>query len=295
MDRFLSGHASCPGCAVALGVRQVLQHLDDSSVLVVPPSCIAVMMGPLPLSSTTLPVYQTAFETTAAAASGLARAYRALGRRVTVVCLAGDGGTYDIGLQALSGAAERGEDVLYVCFDNEAYQNTGNQKSSATPWGARTSSTPAGKRTRKKDIVEILAAHRIPYAATASPAHPADLAAKVRRALAMGGFRFVNVTCPCVPGWGIDDDASLRLLRLAVDARVVPLYEVVDGTEYRITHRPAGLPVADYLAAQGRYAHLGPAEIATIEADVDERWRTLAERAGRRGPGPTADVEVALS
>lgn len=295
MDRFLSGHASCPGCAVALGVRQVLQHLDDSSVLVVPPSCIAVMMGPLPLSSTTLPVYQTAFETTAAAASGLARAYRALGRRVTVVCLAGDGGTYDIGLQALSGAAERGEDVLYICFDNEAYQNTGNQKSSATPWGVRTSSTPAGKRTRKKDIVEILAAHRIPYAATASPAHPADLGAKVRRALATAGFRFVNVTCPCVPGWGIDDDASLRLLRLAVDARVVPLYEVVDGTEYRITHRPAGLPVADYLAAQGRYAHLGPDEIATIEADVDERWRALAERAGRRGPGSTENVEVALS
>jgi len=302
VDRLLSGHASCPGCAVALGVRQVLQAVPANTVLVVPPSCIAVMMGPLPLASTTLPVYQTAFETTAAAASGLARAYRARGEDVTVVCLAGDGGTYDIGIQALSGAAERNEDFLYVCFDNEAYQNTGNQKSGATPWGARTTSTPRGKATRKKDIMEILAAHRVPYAATASPAFREDLVAKVRRAVALRGTRFVLVTCPCVPGWGIADDASLAVARLAVESRALPLYEVEEGQRHRITYWPAGIPVADYLRAQSRYAHLGESQVAEIQAEVDRRWATLVERAGQTqrpglaeetAPGPPGDSRTA--
>jgi pyruvate/2-oxoacid:ferredoxin oxidoreductase beta subunit len=288
-DRLLPGHASCPGCAVALAVRLVLQAVPDRTVLVVPPSCIAVMMGPLPLTSTTLPVFQTAFETTAAAAAGLSRAYRARGEEVTVVCLAGDGGTYDIGLQALSGAAERDEDFVYVCFDNEAYQNTGYQKSSATPWGAVTTSTPRGKPTPKKDIMAILAAHRIPYAATASPAHPEDLRAKVARACARRGTRFLLVTCPCVPGWGIEDDASLAVLRLAVEARVVPLYEVEDGARYRITYWPEGRPVAEYLRAQRRYAHLTATQVAAIQAEVDARWAALCARAAPRPvPGPVA-------
>ncbi len=279
-DRLVSGHGSCPGCAVALAVRQVLRAVPDNTVLVVPPSCIAAMMGPLPLSSTTVPVYQTAFETTAAAASGLSRAYRALGRDVTVVCLAGDGGTYDIGLQALSGAAERDEDFLYVCFDNEAYQNTGNQKSGATPWGAFTTSTPRGKATRKKDIMDILAAHRIPYAATASAAHRDDFRQKMERALACRGTRFLHVTCPCIPGWAIGDDASLHVLRLAVESRIAPLYEVEDGERYRITYWPAGIPVREYLAIQGRYAHLDAEGIARIQVEVDHRWATLLARAG---------------
>lgn len=283
IDRLLSGHASCPGCAVALAIRFVLQEVGPNSVLVVPPSCIAVMMGPLPLCSVTLPVFQTAFETTAAAASGLSRAYRAQGKDVTVVCLAGDGGTYDIGLQALSGAAERNEDFIYVCFDNEAYQNTGNQKSSATPWGARTTSTPGGKTTRKKEIMEILAAHRVPYAATASPAHPDDLRAKVARALSLRGTRFISVTCPCVPGWGIGDDASLGVIRLGVESRVVPLYEIEDGVRYRITHWPAGVPVVGYLRSQGRYAHLAESDIEIIQEEVDRLWEALADRAARTG------------
>ncbi len=296
-DRLLPGHASCGGCAVALSVRHVLRGLPDDTVLVVPPSCIAVMMGPLPLASTTLAVFQTAFETTAAAASGLARAYRARGEDATIVCLAGDGGTYDIGFGALSGAVERGEDFLYVCFDNEAYQNTGNQKSSATPWGARTTSTPGGKTTRKKDLMEILAAHAIPYAATASVAHPDDLAAKLARALARRGPRFLNLTCPCVPGWGIADDASLRLLRLGVESRVIPLYEIEEGTNYRITHWPAGIPAIDYLRAQGRYVHLDDAGVAAIQAEVDRRWAVLVgratqSRAAREPAGPVATLHA---
>ncbi|MBI2528318.1 MAG: pyruvate synthase subunit beta [Candidatus Rokubacteria bacterium] len=285
MERFLSGHSSCPGCAVALAVRFVLRAVPDDAVVVVAPSCIGPMMGPVPLSSVTVPVFHTAFETSAAAASGLARAYRARGEQATVVCLAGDGGTFDIGLQALSGAAERNEDFVYVCFDNEAYQNTGNQKSSATPWGARTASTPGGKRTRKKELMEIIAAHRIPFAATASPAHPEDLMGKVRRAGALRGTRFLLVTCPCVPGWGIGDEASLRILRLGVESRAVPLYEIEDGTRYRITHEPAGIPVAEYLRPQARFAHLAEADIAAIQAEVDWRWEGLVERAGRRVAG----------
>jgi pyruvate/2-oxoacid:ferredoxin oxidoreductase beta subunit len=294
-DRFVSGHASCPGCAVALSVRLVLRALGPDTVLVVPPSCVAVMMGPLPLSSVTLPVLQTAFETTAAAASGLSRAYRARGESVTVVCLAGDGGTYDIGLQALSGAAERNEDFIYVCFDNEAYQNTGNQKSSATPWGARTASTPRGKTTRKKDIMEILAAHGIPYAATTCAAYPADLAAKMARARTVSGTRFLNVTCACVPGWGIGDEASLRVLRLGVESRAVPLYEVEDGTRYRITHWPEGIPVARYLRAQARFAHLADAHIALIQTEVDHRWAVLLEHAARSTAASSTEPTAALS
>ncbi len=278
-DYFLSGHASCPGCAVALGVRFVLKALGPKTAVVIPPSCIAVMAGPLPLSSMRVPVFQTAFETTAAAASGLARAFRALGEDVTVACLAGDGGTYDIGIQALSGAAERNEDILYVCFDNEAYQNTGNQKSSATPLGARTTSTPRGKVTPKKDMVEIMAVHGIPYAATACPAYPEDLVAKVDKARALRGTRFINMLCPCVPGWGIPDDRSLRVARLAVESRAYPLYEIEDGRRYTITHLPAGLPVADYLRAQRRYAHLTDAEIGEIQAEVDRRWDRLIRKA----------------
>jgi pyruvate ferredoxin oxidoreductase beta subunit/2-oxoisovalerate ferredoxin oxidoreductase beta subunit len=278
-ELFSPGHASCAGCVVALAVRFVLRALGPRTVVVIPPSCIAVMAGPMPLSSMKVPVFQTAFETTAAAASGLARAFKARGDEVTVACLAGDGGTHDIGLQALSGAAERNEDFVYFCFDNEAYQNTGNQKSSATPWGAWTTSTPRGKPTRKKDIVEIMAAHRIPYAATACPAYPDDLLAKVGRARGFRGTRFIHVLCPCVPGWGIADDASLRVARLAVESKLFPLYEVEDGVRYAITHKPAGLRVRDYLSAQSRYRHLTEEAMREIQEEVDEGWARLVARA----------------
>lgn len=278
-ELFSPGHASCAGCAVALAVRFVLRALGPRTVVVIPPSCIAVMAGPLPLSSMRVPVFQTAFETTAAAAAGLARAFKARGEAVTVACLAGDGGTHDIGLQALSGAAERNEDFIYFCFDNEAYQNTGNQKSSATPWGARTTSTPRGKSTRKKDIVAIMAAHRVPYAATACPAYPDDLRAKVERAKGIRGTRFIHLLCPCVPGWGIAADASLRIARLAVESKLFPLYEVEDGLSYTITHRPAGVRVQEYLSAQSRYRHLTEVAIREIQEEADAGWARLVARA----------------
>src|SRR5512134_1196271 len=183
-----SGHAACPGCIDALSARHVLAALGPDSVAVIPPSCMAIIAGPQPLSSLRIPVYQPSLESSAAAASGLRRALDARGKPEThVVVLAGDGGTYDIGLQCLSSAAERNENILYICLDNEGYMNTGAQKSSSTPHHAKTGSTPAGKTTRKKNLTEIMAAHRVPYAATATVGFLPDLVRKVEKAKSLRG------------------------------------------------------------------------------------------------------------
>ena len=178
--QFSSGHVACGGCVEALALRVILNTVGKDAIGVVSPSCSAVICGGYPMSAVKIPVFHTTLESGAASASGIKRALLAQGKPdTTVICLAGDGGTYDIGLQALSSAAERNEDILYICFDNEGYMNTGGQKSSSTPKNAVTGSTPAGKTTRKKNLIEILAAHRIPYIATVSPSHLNDLAAKV--------------------------------------------------------------------------------------------------------------------
>jgi pyruvate/2-oxoacid:ferredoxin oxidoreductase beta subunit len=228
-----------------------------------------------------VPLLHTAFETGAAAASGVRAALDARGETdVNVVVWAGDGGTFDIGLQALSGAAERNEDILYCCYDNEAYMNTGVQRSSATPWGAWTTTTPADhpQSTKKKDILAILAAHAIPYAATASVSHPVDLVAKVQRAMSVRGTRFLHILSPCPPGWKCADDETVALARLAVSSRVFPLMEVEDGTRWRFTAEHPGTPVRDYLKPQGRFRHLDEAGIARIQDDVDARWQRLRTR-----------------
>ena len=284
-----AGHLACQGCGAALAMRLVLKALGPRSVAVLPASCWSVINGPMLSSAVGVPLLHAAFEAAAAVASGVRAGLelRGLGD-VTVMAWAGDGGTFDIGLQALSGAAERDEDFLYVCYDNEAYMNTGIQRSGATPWGAWTSTTPApaGNFARKKDIVAILAAHRIPYAATASVAFPADLHAKVRRAAELRGTRFLHLLSPCPPGWRADPDQTVRLARLAVEARVFPLYEVRGGRDYRLTHRPRGVPVAEYLRGQGRFAHLGPDEVARIQAEVDADWGHLLARCGGIPPAP---------
>lgn len=198
-----SGHAACPGCIEALSVRHILATMGPDTMAVIPPSCMAIIAGPQPMSSLKIPVYQPTLESSAAAASGLRRALDAQGKRDTqVLVLAGDGGTYDIGFQCLSSAAERNEDFLYVCLDNEGYMNTGAQKSSSTPRFAYTSSTPAGKTTRKKSLTEIMAAHRVPYVATASVGYLADLRRKVAKAKAMRGLRLITLLIPCLDGWG---------------------------------------------------------------------------------------------
>ncbi|NNU44993.1 thiamine pyrophosphate-dependent enzyme [Ramlibacter montanisoli] len=271
-----SGHAACPGCIEALSARHVLAQLGADTMAVIPPSCMAIIAGPQPYSSLRIPVYQPTLESSAAAASGLRRALDAQGRSNTqVVVLAGDGGTYDIGLQALSSAAERNEDILYVCLDNEGYMNTGAQKSSSTPHFARTSSTPQGKPTRKKNLTAILAAHGVPYAATASVGHLDDLRRKVDKARGLRGFRLLTLLVPCVEGWGLSDDGGLRAARYAVECGAFPLYEVEDGTRYTLNYGLRPRPVADYLALQRRYRGLSPASIAELQAEVDQGWQWL--------------------
>jgi pyruvate/2-oxoacid:ferredoxin oxidoreductase beta subunit len=260
----------------ALSARHVLAQLGADTMTVIPPSCMAIIAGPQPYSSLRIPVYQPTLESSAAAASGLRRALDAQGRQDTqVLVLAGDGGTYDIGLQALSSAAERNENILYVCLDNEGYMNTGAQKSSSTPHFARTSSTPAGKPTRKKNLTAILAAHGVPYAATASVGHLDDLRRKVDKARGIQGFRLLTLLVPCVEGWGLSDDGGLRAARYAVECGAFPLYEVEDGNRYTLNYALKPRPVGDYLALQRRYRGLSPESIAALQAEVDEGWQWL--------------------
>jgi pyruvate/2-oxoacid:ferredoxin oxidoreductase beta subunit len=197
-----------------------------------------------------------------------------------VLAWAGDGGTFDIGLQALSGAAERNEDIIYVCYDNEAYMNTGVQRSSATPPGAWTTTTPSAQPETqdKKDIMGILAAHRIPYAATAAIAYPEDLMNKVRKARDTRGMRFLHIFCPCPTGWRTAPDMTVELARGAVQSKVFPIYEVENGETWRLTMEPEGRPVADYIKSQGRFAHVDDAAIAQYQAATDHRWEQLMKR-----------------
>jgi pyruvate/2-oxoacid:ferredoxin oxidoreductase beta subunit len=271
-----SGHAACPGCIEALSARHVLARMGPDTMAVIPPSCMAIIAGPQPYSSLRIPVYQPTLEASAAAASGLRRALDAQGKRETqVVVLAGDGGTYDIGLQCLSSAAERNENILYVCLDNEGYMNTGAQKSSSTPHFARTSSTPQGKPTRKKNLTGIMAAHGVPYAATASVAYLDDMVRKVEKAKAMQGFRILTLLVPCIDGWGLPDDGGLRAARYAVECGAFPLYEVEDGNRYTLNYSLRPRKVAEYLALQKRYRDMRPEDVAALQAEVDEGWNWL--------------------
>ncbi|OGA91236.1 MAG: hypothetical protein A3G27_16415 [Betaproteobacteria bacterium RIFCSPLOWO2_12_FULL_66_14] len=278
-DILYSGHAACPGCIDALSVRHVLATLGPDTVAVVPPSCMAIICGPQPFSGLRIPVYQPTLESSAAAASGLRRALDARGRKDTqVVVLAGDGGTYDIGLQCLSSAAERNENIIYFCLDNEGYMNTGAQKSSSTPHHARTGSTPAGKTTRKKNLTEIMAAHEIPYAATATAGFLPDLVRKVQKAKSMRGTRLITLLIPCLDGWGVPEDQGLAIARLAAQTGVFPLYEVEDGWRYTLNDPPKTRPVRDYLQPQRRYRGLSEEAVEELQREVDAGWARLLVR-----------------
>ena len=275
-----SGHAACPGCIDALTVRHVLTAMGPNTMAVIPPSCMAIIAGAQPYSSLRIPVYQPTLESSAAAATGLRRALDVQGKQATqVIVLAGDGGTYDIGFQCLSSAAERNEDFIYFCLDNEGYMNTGAQKSSSTPHFARTGSTPAGKTSRKKNLTEIMAAHRVPYVATASVGHLPDLLRKVEKAKKMQGTRIITLLIPCMDGWGVADDAGLTTARYAVESGTFPLYEIEDGHHYTLNHTSKTRPVADYLALQRRYRNMASADIETLQAEIDDGWATLQQRA----------------
>jgi len=286
-ELMVSGHLACPGCGGSLAMRLVLKALGPNTIVVMPACCWSIIAGPWPQSSLGVPLYHTAFETGAATASGIRAALDVRGEtEATVMVWAGDGGTFDIGLQALSGAAERNENILYVCYDNEAYMNTGIQRSSATPWGAWTTTTPEDhpQTTPKKDMLAIMAAHRVPYVATATVAYPLDLMDKVRRAHAIRGTRFLHVLAPCPPGWKYADEETIELSRMAVEARVFPLVEVEEGRRWTLTLDPTPPePVGPYLHKQGRFRHLTEQHEAHIQREVDARWDMIVARVRESG------------
>jgi pyruvate/2-oxoacid:ferredoxin oxidoreductase beta subunit len=278
-----SGHVGCPGCGAALAMRFLLKALGEKTIMIIPACCWSIIAGPYPQSTLKIPVLHTAFETGGAAASGVRAAQDIKGdTETTVVTWAGDGGTFDIGFQALSGAVERNENFLYVCYDNEAYMNTGVQRSSSTPYGARTTTTPGQhwKRLRKKNIVEVLVAHRIPYAATASIAFPEDLMRKAKKAKDMTGSRFLHIFSSCPTGWGMPSEMSVKIARMAVQTTIFPLYEVEDGLRYTINYTPKGYLVNEYFRLQGRFKHLTQEDLDSIQEMVDEDWNLLLRKAG---------------
>jgi pyruvate/2-oxoacid:ferredoxin oxidoreductase beta subunit len=274
------GHFACAGCAAALSMRLALKVLGRRTVLVIPACCWSVIDGQPPLSAVGVPLLHTPVAAAASTACGVRAALDVKGDTETTVCAwAGDGGTVDIGFQSLSGAAERNENILYVCYDNEAYMNTGAQRSSATPLGAWTTTTPAGhlKDRPKKDLLSIMAAHGVPYAATATPAYPDDLVEKFRKAAAVRGTRVIHLLTPCPPGWRIPSEETIRYGRLAVGCRIFPLVEVEDGRSWRITRQPEPLPIEDYLRGQGRFRNLMEDShlVALLKQGVEERWQHL--------------------
>jgi pyruvate/2-oxoacid:ferredoxin oxidoreductase beta subunit len=249
-----AGNGACVGCGMSLGLQWLDRALsEERPYLIVPASCAVVTPGSHPSTAFGVPMVASTFASSAAVATGVSRISRLNGETVPVVCWTGDGGTYDIGIATLSAAAERNEDVIYFCYDNEIYGNTGGQRSSATPPGAGTTTTPAGKEEPKKDIVAIMAAHGVPYAATLSLGHPDDFMRKMETARVTQGFRFLVMLSPCPAGWKSDPADGVDLARMAVACGVFPLYEVFDGVRYRINARPDGTPLADYLSRQGRF------------------------------------------
>ena len=276
-----SGHLACPGCGASLSMRLALKVLGPRTVLCIPACCWAVIDGPFPYSAAGVPVVQCAFETAAITATGVRHGLDVRGvKDVTVVAWAGDGGTFDIGFGALSAAAERNENILYICYDNEAYMNTGIQRSSATPIGAWTTTTPREhpKEEPKKNLVEILAAHRIPYAATATVAFPDDLTRKLEKAKKITGMRLLHIFSPCPPGHKSAESDSIKISRLAVETKVFPLYEVENGFRYTLSKEPKGIPVKEYVRLQGRFKHLTDQNIEEMQKRVDWEWELLMKR-----------------
>ena len=270
------GNTNCGGCGMSVGLTMLgraLAEAGDTCTLVIPACCGIVTAGAFPTTSYGVPTIASTFASAAAIASGVASIRDLNEESGQVICWAGDGGTYDIGMATVSAAAERNENLIYICYDNEIYGNTGGQRSSATPAGARTTTTPRGKAQDKKDIMTIMAAHRIPYAATLSIAHPDDFARKLETALSLKGMRFLLLHSPCPTGWKSEPADSIELVRIAVASGLFPLYEVFDGMSYRINIEPDGTDLAEYFDRQRRFRD--------EEIDLDVTRQVCAERLAR--------------
>jgi len=293
-ENFAPGHRACIGCGEALAVRLVCKALGQNVIVASATGCMEIVSSQLPYTSWRVPWIHTLFENTAAVASGIEAALKVMSKKgkkpardTKVVAFAGDGGTSDIGLQALSGAMERGHDFLYVCFDNEAYMNTGIQRSSSTPFGASTTTSPAGKMsigqtTWKKNMPAIAVAHNIPYVATACPSYPFDLMAKVARGLATSGPAYIHVLSVCPTGWRCPTDLTVRMGRLAVETGIFPLYEVENGKYWLSIDSSELRPVTDYMKLQGRFRHLSEEVVNEIQRRVKAEYAGLRRKARRR-------------
>ncbi|MEA2053954.1 MAG: pyruvate synthase subunit PorB [Candidatus Thermoplasmatota archaeon] len=277
---FTSGHTACPGCSAPIIVRNMMKILGKDTIVYAPANCLLVFGGTYPYIAWKVPYLHEAFENTAACISGVKRALKRKGKKATVVGIAGDGGTYDIGIQALSGAAERNEDVIYVCYDNEAYMNTGIQRSGSTPYGAATTTTPAGKKIpgkmhHKKDMTGIMRAHEVPYMATMSISYPKDFLNKVEKAKNVEGFRYLHVLAPCPTGWRHDPAKTIGMGKKAVESGMWTLYEAEYGDITNIYKPPKKIPVADYIKGQGRFRHLTDEMLKELQRWVDRKWEHM--------------------
>ena len=274
------GHLACAGCGAALAMRLALKTMEEKTRVVIPASCWSIIAGRHPDATLKLPLIHTPFAVAPSVATGIKWALERLGQgEITVMVWAGDGSSYDIGFSSLSAAAERNEDIIYVCYDNEAYMNTGIQRSSSTPPGAWTTTTPYPtlKKERKKDILSALLAHGVPYAATASPSYPQDFLAKFEKARSIKGFRFILVLSPCPTGWRMEEGKTVEVGRLAVESGVFPLLEIEKG-EWRITHEPSWIPLETYFEIQGRFSAMGEEEKEFFKNTIREHWKEIRER-----------------
>jgi pyruvate ferredoxin oxidoreductase beta subunit len=288
-EYFLPGNSCCAGCGLELAIRWALKALGPNTSIVAPASCLNVVIGLYPKAAPNVPHINMAFAAGASAATGLEAAYKAKAYKfpegkwkdMTSLVFAGDGGTTDIGIQALSGAAERNTNIIYCCYDNEAYMNTGIQRSSSTPHGAKTTTTPFGKQRYKKDLPKIMEAHDIPYVATAAVSEPLDLYDKFKKAKEINGCKYIHILAPCPPGWGFDSSDTVEISRLAVKSGMWILYEFEDGVKKlskpskRLLDPEKRIPLMDYISEQKRFANISEKEIMGLQKGIDKQWKQI--------------------
>lgn len=277
-----SGHTACQGCGAMLAMRYALKALGPKTMITIPACCQVVITGPVTHTNLKVPMFSSAFACSASTASGIKAGLDIQGKTdVNVVSWAGDGGTFDIGIQSLSAAAERHDDIFFFCYDNEAYMNTGRQKSSATPYGAWTMTTPKDnlKSVPKKDIIAIMAAHKIEYIASLSLAYPEDFIRKVKKGMSIKGMKFFHILSPCPSGWLSKAQDTIKLSRLAVKTNIFPLFEIENGEKYTINYKSQEkIPVSEYLKLQGRFSYLSEEMIQDIQDNVDHNMKVLLSK-----------------
>jgi pyruvate/2-oxoacid:ferredoxin oxidoreductase beta subunit len=287
-EYIMPGTRTCAGCGLPIAYRFMLKALGPKTIVTLPACCLTILHGIYPKTPVGINAVNNTFASTAASASGLVAGLKATGREdYTVVAMAGDGGTFDMGIQALSGAAERGTNFIYVCYDNEAYMNTGVQRSSATPMGAMTTTTSViPKQQPKKDFIQIMEAHHLAYLATTSASYPTDLYDKFAKAKDIKGSRFIHMAIPCPAGWGYPTEDTVKMGRLAVESAVVILYEVEDG-EFRLTGKSLKMAksgrkdsIDEYLKSQGRFKLISPEQKVALQKETDDRWEKMLRRGG---------------